>query len=318
MSTLSLARVDLSSLSPALRVKAADSAAIALSRLGGVRHVALQTCERFEVYTSDRTDVRAILLQSGFAAVQCVGGREAFRHLVRVATGLASRIPGEPHVLGQVRSALNLAMTSGTASPELTRAFAAAIRCARHVRQRSALGRGEGGYASRAVAAVSSAFGGLSDVHALVVGSGSTAREVAQGFAAASVARLTVAGRHFPSVDAIARETSAQGIELSAVLDARVRCNAVVAAVSSRRPLLTTDTLRAIGARCVVDLGAVPNVEIDTDTFEVSIVRLEDLGDTPHRAAYEVAERLVEREVSGYVAKEPRTLLRCELSRIAS
>lgn len=302
MNALSLARVDLSALSPAERIDAAIHAERVVALMAGRPGVVLHRCERLEVYTSDHRDARAVLSVSGFANIECLTECDAFRHLVRVASGLASRIPGEPHILGQVRTALAVAQQSGTASPNLVRVFASAIRAARVVRDRSSLGAREGGYAARAVAAVVSAFARPCEVHALVVGSGAAARDVAMALSAASIGRLTISGRHAPSVAAIAHDVRAEGIELSAVLAGHFTCDAVITAASPRQPLLTVDALEVMGARLVVDLGFVPNVAPCDGGSAIPILRLEDLVMGPRSDACDVAERLVEREVARFAA----------------
>lgn len=300
MTALSLARIDLAALPVADRAQAAEHAAHATAQLAGTRAVVLHTCERFEVYTSGGYDAGALLAESGFAAVDVSHGSAVFRHLLRVASGLESRIPGEPHVLGQVRHAL--AAAAATVTPELSRAFATALRCARQVRDRSALGAREGGYAARAVATVMRTFptGGA---HVVVVGSGAMARNVARGLDDAAIGRLTIAGRHGPSVELIARSVQARGVALDRFVEGHVTCDAVVTAVSSRQPLVTPATLRAMGARLVVDLGAVPNVAPEVPGRAIpAMVRLDDLATGDRSHAFEVAERLVEREVTRYAA----------------
>ncbi|MCC6318293.1 MAG: hypothetical protein IT361_11445 [Gemmatimonadaceae bacterium] len=313
MIPLSVARVDLRTLSLHDRIAAADHAAAAAEALAGAPAIVLHTCERFEVYTSTAGGVDATLVACGFDCVERATGTEAFRHLLRVASGVASRIPGEPHVLGQVRAALGSALAAGVATPELAHSFTAAIRGARLVRERSAIGAGEGGYAARAVATVATTFENTPDAHIVVVGSGAMAREVAHGLARAGLTRITIAGRHLPSVQNIAAPIDAASVELAVFAEGRIESDAVVAAVSSRRPILTAAGLRASGARLVVDLGAVPGIGPVDAALGPTIVRLEDLAGDVRGRVLEDAERLVEQEVARHAARalarrQPRDL----------
>ena len=95
--------------------------------------VLLSTCHRVELYAvlaNDATrpsaalDAMAGLLASRShgaeafdAHVRRLVGSEATRHLFKVAAGLESMVLGESEVLGQVASALALAMRIGAAGP---------------------------------------------------------------------------------------------------------------------------------------------------------------------------------------------------------
>ena len=57
-------------------------------------------------------------------------------HLNRVASGLDSLVPGEAQVLGQVRTALALAQSEGTAGPVISRVFQRALETGKRVAQR--------------------------------------------------------------------------------------------------------------------------------------------------------------------------------------
>ena len=91
----------------------------------------LSTCNRVEVFAAIRGEdclcaakaaVREVLLQQRGATgdhgiaehlyERC--GREAVRHIFRVASSLDSMVLGEPRILGQVKSAYEAASAAGT------------------------------------------------------------------------------------------------------------------------------------------------------------------------------------------------------------
>ena len=87
-------------------------------------YVALNTCERHELYTFARSiDAPAVGTD-----VMELKGKTAAIHLLRVAAGLDSRIMGEPHVLGQVRRAFADAELQRTSGTMLAALFRSALR----------------------------------------------------------------------------------------------------------------------------------------------------------------------------------------------
>src|SRR5581483_9190002 len=98
--------------------------------------VVLSTCNRTEIYlaTSDlqptldraRAELarRARLPEREVAPLLAVEREDgATEHLFRVAAGLASLVPGEPQILGQVREAHAAARAAAAAGPLLNRLF---------------------------------------------------------------------------------------------------------------------------------------------------------------------------------------------------
>ena len=94
--------------------------------------VVVSTCNRTEVYAiADNADmVLDWLAQSNDIEVKQLlhhvyryENAQAVTHLMRVASGLDSLMLGEPQILGQVKSALNLSKEAHTISPSLNRIF---------------------------------------------------------------------------------------------------------------------------------------------------------------------------------------------------
>ena len=165
----------------------------------------LSTCNRVEVYLA--TDdlergcrrVRACLGERGGPEVLGLlhehRGGAALTHLFRVASSLDSMVLGETQVLGQVKDALEHGRRAGTVRGELTRAFAAAFRCAKRVRTRTAIGRATVSMASAAVALAGGASGGLGGKTVLLVGAGEMAEQAARHLGRAGVGQLLVVNR---------------------------------------------------------------------------------------------------------------------------
>ena len=67
--------------------------------------------------------------------------QDAARHLIRVAAGLDSQVLGEPQIMGQVKSACELARNLGAMGPELNLLSQVTLQAAKRVRTNTNIGR---------------------------------------------------------------------------------------------------------------------------------------------------------------------------------
>ena len=267
--------------------------------------VMLVTCERVEVYVSTADSNGSPFVDAspfpGFPWMTSAG-EDALRHLFRVAAGLESRLVGEPHILGQVRDALNDARSRRATRRRTRDAFSAAIRTGRRVRSQTGLGTVAGDYASRAVAWLDREIGELGTRHVAVIGSGALATDVASALRRAGIVNLTIVGRHERRVRELADLVGGHALALDDIGGSPAfegELDAVVAATSSSQPIVTVKTCPAWRSRVFVDLGAAPNVdpELDSDS-RTRVVRLADLGGTEDLSrAIDAAAAIVDESV---------------------
>jgi glutamyl-tRNA reductase len=273
--------------------------------------VTLVTCERIEVYASTIDPAELPFPNgspfSGFPWISSTGA-DAVRHLFRVAAGLESRLAGEPHILGQVRDALNEARTRRTTRRRTRDAFSSAIRCGRRVRNKTGLGTVGGDYASRTVAFLEQTIARLDTRRVAVVGSGALATDVASALAGAGIASLTIVGRHERRVRELAERVRGQAAVLDDVNSAPGvdhELDAVITATSSSRPIVSLENRTAWPTKLFVDLGGTPNVHPDLDSIAgIRVVRLADLGGTEDLArAVDAANEIVNDSVSRFLSR---------------
>jgi glutamyl-tRNA reductase len=173
--------------------------------------VIISTCNRVEVVaTADDpraafTDIKMFF--AGHAAGQSPNGfghhlytyegREAVRHLFRVAASLDSMVVGEPQILGQLKEYYNIARQAGAIGAVLHRLFHRSFSVAKRVRT-------ETGIASRAVSVSSVAmdlakriFDRFDDKTAMLIGAGKMASLMALYLQRNGVQSLMVTNRTF-------------------------------------------------------------------------------------------------------------------------
>lgn len=263
---------------------------------------AVSTCERFEVYALG--DVEALVNRPDVCAHDRYTGEHAAAHLFRVAAGLDSRLVGEPHILGQVRRAADLAESVGVLGSVLRGVFDRAIRCGKRARSESGLDRVTTGYADRA-AARASAFLDGSRGDAIVIGTGAIAREVVAGLAADHQRRIVVAGRHAERTACFGETFGVRTTALDRLPDAMRAAAAVIAATSSPRTLVHARDVPAERRPLLIDLGMPGNIEASI----AGRVGLDELaaGSCPAAPIVGHAEQIVRAHVERLVRRERRS-----------
>jgi glutamyl-tRNA reductase len=224
-----------------------------LVALPGVGEAAcVSTCNRIEVYaaasgTTDEAAAQAaerigreldrLATERGGAPVlprlQRRTGRDAVHHLFRVAASLDSLVVGEPQILGQVKTAFELAREAGTTGRWLERGLSRALHAAKRVRTETHIGEGQVSIASTAVDLARHIFEDLAGKTTLLVGAGEMA-EAAARLLQRHGARLVVVNRSPERARALAEEmggTSRPFAELRASL---VDADVVVSSTSAR------------------------------------------------------------------------------------
>ena len=164
-------------------------AAEALSRLA--EHPALEgavllsTCNRTELWLScaegATLDPAALLVALKGADPADISfvvrrGRAAVDHLFALACGLRSRVFGEDQIIAQVKGALALARSCGSADGVLDRLFLSAVTAAKEVKTSVRLTAVDSSSASRAADLICRHFADLKGLPCLVIGNGEMGR----------------------------------------------------------------------------------------------------------------------------------------------
>ncbi len=304
----------------------------ALQAIRGLRSVhesaVLSTCNRVEVVaaTSDRdvafAELKKFLLDEEPAAggivedhLYAYAGREAVRHLFRVAASLDSMVVGEPQILGQLKAYYAAAQEAGSVGTILHRLFHRSFTVAKRVRT-------ETGIASRAVSIGSVAvelakriFDRLQDKTVMLIGAGKMGHAVARQLKSSGVSSLMVTNRTFETAVAAAAEFEGNPIRFEEFLRYLKLADLVVGCAAAPEFLLKPEAVeetlreRKHEAMFFIDLGDRRN--FDPSINSLANVYLYDIDDLQAVAqenlngrAGEVdkAERIVDEEVASFLA----------------
>ncbi|MFB3777469.1 MAG: glutamyl-tRNA reductase [Bryobacteraceae bacterium] len=168
----------------------------------------LSTCNRVEVAvtTGDDADpqpwLAEFLARSGHIEPQALEphlyhyeGREAVRHLFRVAASLDSMVVGEPQILGQMKAAYAQAKAQGGVGGFLENVLTRAFSVAKRVRTETEIGQSAVSVSYVAVELAREIFGSLSGKKVLVVGAGKMSELAARYLHRSGAAQIFVTNR---------------------------------------------------------------------------------------------------------------------------
>lgn len=270
-----------------------DALSAALSnRPVGISGLAiLSTCNRSEFYAllpGDRdgagrlsswlADLTGIALPELANATYSHSGHDAVSHLFRVASGLDSMVLGEPHILGQVRKAFELAMSKDAAGPVLARLGQDAVHVGKVVRTETGIARNRLSIPHAAVDLAVRHVRSLSKTRAVVIGAGEMGALTAKVLRSSGVGELVIVNRDEVRGRALAATVNSRFAPLGDLQSEIQKANLVISAVSVENFLLRReDVASRVQPLVVVDLG-VPRT-IDPDLRTNSVVRLFDVDD---------------------------------------
>jgi glutamyl-tRNA reductase len=287
--------------------------------------VIVSTCNRTELYAAiDPVDealipiwlsrYRAVAPDELASMAYTYWDADAARHLIRVASGLDSQVLGEPQILGQVKTAYEIARSAGTLGPELNLLSRVSLNTAKRVRTDTEIGRNPVSVAYAAAVMAQRIFADLKTKRALLLGAGDTISRVAEHLQQLGIGGMGVANRTLANAEAVAGRFGARAMQLTDVAARLHEYDIVIASTGSTLPVVGKGTVEAaIRARrrrpmFIVDIAVPRDVEpAVADLADVYLYTIDDLTDIieenvrQRRAAAESAEALVDDGASQYV-----------------
>ncbi len=272
----------------------------ALHDLSSREHLAevvlLSTCNRTEIYArstkfhSAVSDVLDFLAEQGSAPPEDFSEHlytyyddSAVSHLFGVAAGLDSMILGEGEILGQVRSAWQLADDEGASGQAMARVFRHAIELGKRVRTETAIGSRALSISSAAVALAERTMFSLRGRSVLILGAGDVAEGLGRALVSAGAGEVTVANRTHARAVALAEKLGGRAVPLGDLPDVLTAVDVLLTATDSTEVHVERADVEAVMERragvplLIVDV-AVPR-DVDPGASEVPGVTLHDVDD---------------------------------------
>lgn len=296
--------------------------------------ILLQTCHRVEIYCATDEVAKEVAKHVAKFWSKKVGvssdvlgdvsrayyGKGALLHLFHIVVGLESMVIGEDQILGQVRTAYVKAKKVGTVGLILEKAFMKAVNVGRRVRTETRINEGSVSISSASVDLAVEQLGSLKGAKALVIGAGEAGSIVAENLHKKGAKRLLIANRTYRRGVKLASKVSGKAIRFNEISDALLNVDIVVAAVSTKKPILGVNEVReALKKRkpkglLIIDISQPRFVEEKVGSLEH--VNLRNIDDLKGVVEENIRRRLGETEKAKKIIMDELSLFENQLGRI--
>ena len=301
-----------------------DAMSSLAARPGVSEAMVVSTCNRVEcyVYGESLEEARRFFLERTADAeghLYAHSGRDAVRHLFRVAASLDSMVVGEPQILGQVKESYGLAAAAQSAGAFVSRLCNRAFATAKRVRSETEIARGAGSVSQVAVELVEKIFGDLRDRAVLLVGAGKMGALSAKALRDLGADRILVTNRSPEKARALAGEIGATAEPWDGLTSLLALADVVIVSTGAPTYVITQElaahVMKARRGRsiCLIDLAVPRNVDPacgqQDNVYAYDIDDLQKVVVQTHTARAEEAlraEAIVEAEVMAF-AQERET-----------
>ena len=275
--------------------------------------VILSTCNRIEIYAYAEKfhgayqDIRNFLSEISHVAPEdfsdhLIGlfGSDAVEHLFKVSSGIDSAVIGEHEILGQVRSAWELAIEEQAVGTVLNSLFRHSLEVGKRARSETLISRNITSVSQAAVAMADKQLNGLIGKRVLVVGAGEMGEGMAKSLHAGGITELRVANRTWDRAVETAERLNGKPVRLDELpqnlteVDLLLTSTGATAAILEYGDLDEAARQREGRELLIVDI-AVPR-DVDPAAAELDGVTLLDMDDL--REFAEKGIRAREKEVS--------------------
>ena len=211
----------------------------------------LSTCNRVEIYAVVQETEKAMLDLKSFLSqyhglslkefekrLYLLVGEEAVKHIFRVASSLDSMVVGEPQILGQIKSAYNMAAEAKTSGLILHRLLHRAFHVAKRVRTETKIGNSAVSVSFVAVELAKKIFGTLEKRTVLLMGAGEMCELAARHLVSGGIEKVLVTNRTYERAVTLAQEFRGEPIPFEEIYRGLRRVDIVISATDSPQYLL--------------------------------------------------------------------------------
>lgn len=241
---------------------------------------------------------------------------EAVSHLFSVVTSLDSMITGENQILGQVKTAYELALEQEATGAYLNKLFHRAFYVAKRVRSETGLGEGSVSVGSAAVMLAEKIFSSLVNKSVLLLGTGEIGELVVRHLHAQKVGKVFIANRTFQKAEEMQDLGLGQALEYGKIPDALPEVDILITSLSHVLNELDRDFFASLMQKrknqplFVIDLGVPRNISADVaGIHNLYVYNIDDLqiiseqGKKNREKHVDQAQAIIDEEVKIFYEK---------------
>jgi glutamyl-tRNA reductase len=262
---------------------------------GASEGMILSTCNRVEVAaTGEGSDDLASALEDFLEKTGQVPGvrshlyhfegRDAIRHVFRVAASLDSMVVGEPQILGQLKQAYAIAKAEGAVNGFLETVLTRAFSVAKRVRTETEIGQTAVSVSYAAVELAREIFGSLAGKKVMIAGAGKMSELAARHLHRCGATQIYVTNRTRQRAEDLAQVFEGAVVEYDSFHSALPEMDIVITSSAAPHYILTKPDMRkVIDARrkrpmFLIDIAVPRNIEPAANEIEgVFLYDIDDL-----------------------------------------
>jgi len=285
----------------------------------------LSTCNRVEIYSwaneggeehilATLQELKGVARDELLPSIYTYHGREAVKHVFRVAASLDSMVLGEPQIVGQVKEAFEAALASEATGMILNQLMKKALSVSKRIRTETGVGESAVSVSYAAVELAKKIFGDLEKKKAMLVGAGEMAELAAQHLVTQGVAQLVVVNRTFSRAQELAERLKGLAAPMENLSLELVDADIVITSTGAQEHIITRDMVqrvmkeRKMKPMFFIDIAVPRNVDPQVERVEnVYAYDIDDLEqvveENRKRREREAikAEKIVEEEVEHFL-----------------
>ena len=250
-------------------------------------------------------------------------GRDAIRHIFRVAASLDSMVVGEPQILGQLKGAYAAAKAAGSVNGFLELVLTRAFSVAKRVRSETEIGQSAVSVGYAAVELAREIFGSLDNRKVLLVGAGKMSELAARHLRRSGASNIFVTNRTRERAESMAQLVQGKVVEYESFPRMLSEVDIVIASSGARNFIITRDEMkRVIDKRrnrpiFLIDIAVPRNIEPAVN--QLDNVFLYDIDDLDKVIQTNLKGRLKEAEQAEEIIAEEveRLVLRLKTRAVA-
>ncbi|MDO8281573.1 MAG: glutamyl-tRNA reductase [Thermodesulfovibrionia bacterium] len=290
-------------------------------------NVILSTCNRVEMYAGVKdiasgienikkflSDFHNVPREALDKSLFIYHGRDAVRHIFRVASGLDSMVLGEPQILGQIKDAYDFSLKCKSTGTLLNKLMKKTVSVAKRTRTETGIGKGAVNISYAAVELAKKIFGDLTTKAIMLIGAGEMAELAARHLINNGVKDVIVANRTHERAEELAKEFQGRTVRFESLLQELKDTDIVICSTGAPNYILMKEEMHMTMKKrkqkpvFIIDISVPRNIDPEIDHLDnVYLYNTDDLqgiidvNADERKIEAEKASEIVESEVETFM-----------------